>query len=297
MIKNKEAKLRRLEAEDERQYMINEKYEVYEKHGAPVGARAFHYHNFYEVIYVMEGEYASMIENKVYYLKKGDFLLTDRNVVHKYHYVEKKHENSRRIILWITQEMLEDLSDGEADLSACFKKRGHDSCACHFPIYYEEQLRGYLMKLAMSEILDMELPGVKPVLDRGYLTLFFVYLNALCERKEYLFAAEDMAEHPMVETVSKYIENHITEPILVDELAEQVHMSKYHFLRKFKELTGMTAHAYINSKRLIKASEGLKSGHSITQVYQEAGFSDYSSFLRNFKAMFGVAPGKYRDYY
>lgn len=295
MSDKKEAKIRKLEATDERQYMMNEKYEVYEKQGAPLGAISFHYHNFYEIIYVLEGEYSSMIENQTYPMKKGDFLLIDCNVMHKYHFVEKKHDSSKRIILWITQKMLDSLSEGEVDLGACFTRQ--ESRAYHFPVYYEEQLRGYLLKLAMSESVDVELPGAKPVLDRGYLTLFFVYLNALCGRKEYLFASQDMVEHPMVEEVSRYIAEHIAEPILVEELAERVHMSKYHFLRKFKELTGMTVHTFITSKRLIKACEGLKDGWSITQVYQSCGFSDYSSFLRNFKNTFGVSPGKYKDFY
>ena len=86
-----EKRIRVLEATDERQYMMNENYEVYEKQGAPVGAIAFHYHNFYEIIYVLEGEYSSMIENQTYHLRKGDFLLIDQNVMHKYHYIEKKH--------------------------------------------------------------------------------------------------------------------------------------------------------------------------------------------------------------
>lgn len=291
----REAKIRRLESTDERQYMMNETYEVYEKYGAPTGAMTFHYHSFYEIIYVLEGEYSSMIENQTYHMKKGDFLLIDCNVMHKYHYIEKKHDSSRRIILWITPKMLESLSDGEVDLGACFA--GQESCAYHFPVYYEEQLRGYLMKLAMSEMMDVELPGAKPVLDRGFLTLFFVYLNALCARKEYLFAAEDMVTHPMVETVSAYIEAHMSEAVYVEDLAEAVHMSKYHFLRKFKELTGVTAHTFLTDKRLIRACEYLKEGMSITQVCQKTGFGDYSVFLRNFKATFGVAPGKYKDFY
>ena len=58
-----EAKIRRLDADEDRQYMLNEKYEVYEKQGAPMGATTLHYHNFYEIIYVLEGEYSSLIEN------------------------------------------------------------------------------------------------------------------------------------------------------------------------------------------------------------------------------------------
>lgn len=290
-----EQRIRKLEATDERQYMFNEDYEVYEKLGAPLGALAFHYHNFYEIIYVLEGEYSSMIENQTYHLHKGDFLLIDQNVMHKYHYVEKKHDSSQRIILWVTARMLAELSEGEMDLAACFSNR--ESCAYHFPIYYEEMLRGYLLKLAMSEIMVGESPGAKKVLDKGYLTLFFGYLNILCKRREYLFKDEELISHPLVEQVSDYIDTHIGEKITIEELASQVHMSKYHFLRKFKELTGVTAHSFLMDKRLIKACEELREGRNISQAYQVAGFADYSSFLRNFRAAYGVSPGKYVEFY
>ena len=94
----KQAQLKQLLAEDERQYLLDDNYEVYEKIGAPVGASAFHCHSFYEIIYVLEGEYSSMMENQIYNLKKGDFLLIDSNIMHKYNYVEGKHENSKRPI-------------------------------------------------------------------------------------------------------------------------------------------------------------------------------------------------------
>ncbi len=283
--------IKTLDAADERQYMLNENYEVYEKQGAPMGALSFHHHNFYEIIYVLEGEYSSLIENQIYHLKKGDFLLIDMNVLHKYHYIEKKHDSSKRIILWITEQMLAQLSGGQVDLAKCFK--GKESAAYHFPVYYEEMLRGYLLKLALAESVQ----NIKQVLDRGYLSLFFGYLNTLCDRTEYFAAGEEVALHPVVNKVSAYIEEHITEKITVEVLADYVHMSKYHFLRKFKELTGVTVHAYLTDMRLIKACEELKAGSSIELAYQRAGFADYSSFLRNFKSAYGVSPKKYKDYY
>lgn len=99
----------------------------------------------------------------------------------------------------------------------------------------------------------------------------------------------------MVEQVSEYIDRHIRERITLEELAGHVHMSKYHFLRKFKEQTGVTAHNFVLNKRLIRAGEELSRGRGVTEVWQEAGFTDYSSFLRNFKRTFGVSPGKYRS--
>lgn len=292
---NQEHQIRILEASDERQYMINERYEVYEKQGAPTGAMAFHYHNFYEILYVLEGEYSSMLENRTYHLRKGDFLLINRNVMHKYHYIEKKHDSSKRIILWITEQMLEQLAAGDMELTTCFEN--NRSCACHFPVYYEELLRGYLLQLARRESEEESRSGSKKVLDRGYLTLFFGYLNILCCRTEYLFEAHEVIRHPLVEEVNDFIAGHMKERITVELLAEQVHMSKFHFLRKFKELTGVTVHSFLTDKRLIRACEELKQGSSVTQAYQEAGFPDYSSFLRNFKAAYGVSPGKYIEYY
>lgn len=289
------SKIKTVAASDERQYMINEHYEVYEKQGAPTGAAALHYHNFYEIIYVLEGEYSSLLANQVYHLKKGDFLLIDCNVMHRYHPMPEKDASSKRIILWITKATLEKLSGGAMDLSACFN--GGKSCAYRFPVYYEEMLRGYLMKLVMSELVDGQQPGSKEVMDRGHLTLFFAYLNLLYSRKEYWFKEEETTSHPLVEAISSYIEEHIQDNITVDDLANHAHMSKYHFLRKFKDLTGSTAHAFVIDKRLLHAVEDLRKGMDITHVWQNAGFADYSSFLRNFKNAFGVSPGKYREFY
>ena len=289
-----ESRIRRVEAWDERQYMLDENYEVYEKEGEPVGAASLHYHNFYEIIYVMEGEFSSLAEDKIYPLHRGDFLLINRNVMHKYQPVEKKQVSSKRIILWITDGMLERLGEGQMELAACF--HGETVKVCHFPVYYEELLRGYLLKLALSQVLDGEPPGTKQVMDRGYLLLFFSYLNVLCRVGEY-FSTEEFVGNTLVEQVSAYIDEHMEETITLDILAEQVHMSKYYFLRKFKEMTGVTVHTFLTDKRLIKACQGLREGKSITQVWQSCGFSDYSSFLRNFKAAYGVAPGRYLDFY
>ena len=281
-------RIRQLPATEERQYLIDGDYEVYEKEGVPTGAMALHYHNFYEILYVLEGEYSSMVENQSYHLHKGDFLLVDQNVMHKYQPTAGGRENSKRIIMWVTGSFLRGLSDEDLDLTECFRLQ--DSRAWHFPVYYEEMLRGFLLKLVM----DGTSTGIRRAMDRGYLTLFFSHLNLLCTRKESLLSGEFVAEHPLVAQVNAYVEAHMEEPITLEQLAEQVHVSKYHFLRRFKELTGVTAHAFVMNKRLIRACELLQKGESITTAYQSTGFGDYSVFLRNFKAAFGISPGQYR---
>ena len=284
----KQISYRRMEAADERQYMINGAYEVYEKLGAPIGAEVFHCHDFYEVIYVCEGEYAGVVGDRTYYLKKGDFLLIDRNIMHKYHYVEKRHDSSKRIILWISEDMLLDLSGGRREFLECFKMA--EGAAYHFPIYYDEMLRSYLFKLAQENVADVDLEGAKEILDRSYLSLFFVYINELCIKEKYTTIVENTFYSDMVQKVSLYIDENIAEKLTLDELAEHIHMSKYHFLRRFKEETGMTVHEFINNKRLVKARDMLKADRPLADAWQESGFNDYTTFLRNFKKVFGVSP-------
>lgn len=288
--------LRYREAADERQYMLSGDYEVYEKVGEPIGAGAFHYHDFYELIYVMEGEFSSLIEERAVQMRKGDFLLIDKNVMHKYHPTGKSMASSRRIILWISDQMLRELAEGEPFLTECF--RGEGPKLYHFPIYYEEILRGFLLKLAMSEILegtDTENTGIRKVMDKGNLSLFFGYLNALCKREEYLSSTQEIVDHPLVEQVTAYIEAHIGEEITVEDVAEAVHMSKFYFLRKFKEITGMTVHNFIVNKRIIAARQAMAEEKSITESWQMTGFADYSSFLRNFRKIYGISPREYRE--
>ena len=293
---NGKSNLRCRDAADERQYMLSGDYEVYEKVGEPIGAVAFHYHDFYELIYIMEGEFSSLIEDRAVRMRKGDFLLIDKNVMHKYHPTERKMDSSRRIILWISDQMLMELAEGEPLLTECFLGVGPK--LYHFPIYYEEILRGFLMKLAMSEILDgtdTQSSGIRKVMDRGNLSLFFGYLNVLCKREEYLSSTQEIVGHPLVEQVTGYIEAHISAEITVEDVAEAVHMSKYYFLRKFKEITGMTVHNFIVNKRIISACQVMSEGKSITESWQQTGFADYSSFLRNFRKIYGISPREYRE--
>lgn len=296
MAQERKNNLRYRDAADERQYMLGGDYEVYEKAGEPIGAVAFHYHDFYELIYVMEGEFSSLIEDQAVQMRRGDFLLIDKNVMHKYHPTGKSMASSRRIILWISDRMLRELVEGESLLAECFWGEGPK--LYHFPIYYEELLRGFLLKLAMSEFpegTDMENAVIRKVMDKGNLSLFFGYLEVLCKREEYLATTQTIVDHPLVEQVTAYIEAHIGEEITVQDVAETVHMSKFYFLRKFKELTGMTVHSFIVNKRIIAACQTMAEGKSITESWQMTGFADYSSFLRNFRKIYGISPREYRE--
>lgn len=81
----------------------------------------------------------------------------------------------------------------------------------------------------------------------------------------------------------------------INEFALEMAMSRAQLFRKMKSLTGLTAMDYIVSLRITKSEEMLLSTtKSISEVAIECGFSDASTFRRNFQKKHGKSPTQYR---
>ncbi|OLS59485.1 bifunctional DNA-binding transcriptional regulator/O6-methylguanine-DNA methyltransferase Ada [Pseudomonas putida] len=92
----------------------------------------------------------------------------------------------------------------------------------------------------------------------------------------------------------KLIESAEEEPSL-NQLAEQVNMSPYHFHRVFKRTTGLTPKAYASAHRARKLRTQLGNAESITEALYGAGFNSNSRFYESSNARLGMTPGAYRD--
>jgi AraC-like DNA-binding protein len=78
-------------------------------------------------------------------------------------------------------------------------------------------------------------------------------------------------------------------------LAAVAGMSKYHFLRVFGRLTGVTPYQYLISARLRRAALALASSRRpVIAIALEAGFGDLSTFNKSFRAAFERTPTQYR---
>ena len=65
-------------------------------------------------------------------------------------------------------------------------------------------------------------------------------------------------------------------------------------MHRFKEVTGYTLHQYISQKRLVWAGELIRSGMPVMKAAEQAGFSEYSTFLRAFRGTFHMSPREFR---
>jgi AraC family transcriptional regulator of adaptative response/methylated-DNA-[protein]-cysteine methyltransferase len=81
----------------------------------------------------------------------------------------------------------------------------------------------------------------------------------------------------------------------VDALAGAVGMSRFHFQRVFKELTGITPRAYAAAHRGSRARRALAQGSSVTEALYDAGFNSSGRFYEAAPALLGMTPTAYRD--
>lgn len=93
----------------------------------------------------------------------------------------------------------------------------------------------------------------------------------------------------------RYIDEHYTERIQVQDMAKEACFSKYHFLRLFKQTYGQTPHAYLTSLRIKRAKVLLLEESSITQVCFALGFESLPSFTHLFKRHTGLTPQQYLE--
>lgn len=77
-------------------------------------------------------------------------------------------------------------------------------------------------------------------------------------------------------------------------LATEVNLSKFQFLRQFKQATGMTPHAYLKRVRLELAKKSLSRGVLVADVAQQLGFFDQSHLNKAFKHAFLLSPVQFQ---
>jgi AraC-like DNA-binding protein len=81
--------------------------------------------------------------------------------------------------------------------------------------------------------------------------------------------------------------------ISLTNVARAAGLSRYHFLRVFKQATGLPPHLYRNLRRIERAKQLLRRGQPLADIALTVGFSDQSHLTNTFRKYTGATPGQY----
>ena len=98
-----------------------------------------------------------------------------------------------------------------------------------------------------------------------------------------------------VSRAKELLSSQLASPPSLEELAQAVGLSPFHFARVFRRATGLPPHSWLMQRRLEQARALLRNGCAPLSVAMQLGFADQSHLSRQFKQAYGVAPGQYRQ--
>lgn len=265
---------------------LNENYRYFHLRDTAGQERDFHFHEFDKLVILLSGAVDYIVEGVTYALTPGDLLIVRHHSIHKALIdVSVPYD---RVIIYLNRSYFERLMP-EAGLTAMFERSPGsgqdlykldadsrlrlDGCLkeCEGAMAANDGWRGALQDASMIKLLAV-LNGI-------------VYETAPAEQKARSY------DDKIADTLSFINENPAAD-LSVDALAERVFLSRYYFMRLFKEQTGSSVHSYVNQRRLLYASHLIREGMPAARAAAESGFGDYSSFHRSFRKTFGISPGQ-----
>jgi AraC-like DNA-binding protein len=143
--------------------------------------------------------------------------------------------------------------------------------------------------------------GARPV---AYFDGYLYDLTSACFEESWRYSSAPRVIVPQqAEAVSDFrvrksiqlITERLGDGIQLDAVAREAGLSRPHFYKLFRKLTGITPNIYLNTLLMERAIETLAATErSVTEIGFDLGFSSQSSFTRFFAANVGMAPTDYR---
>lgn len=250
----------------------------------------YHYHEFDKVILLLSGKVTYVVEGKSYFLKPGDILLVQHNMIHLPEI--DPSEPYERIVLWLGEDYLEQHKRNGESLSDCFELTHERSF--HLLRCDNEMRKKYIALFqSLEEALQEDAFGQSLLADTYFLQLL-IHLNRDIREDRTAELTETYRFDPKIEEIMRFVESNPSEDLSVEAISKRFFLSRYYLMHRFKEISGYTLHQYVNQKRIQYAGDLLKKGTAVMKAAEMAGFREYSTFLRAFQNTYHMSPREFQ---
>ena len=256
-------------------------YSVREVDG-PLDVFKPHAHNHYELYYLTRGRRNYFVANNIFTICTGDIILIPPGIIHKTTSVSSY--GHKRILLNFVEEYFP--KNIEEDISNLFSDY-HIS----IPETKADEV-DYIFKKLENEYNNTDEYSSEAI--KNIMSELFIKLLRISKETINIKNKTGKYESKIKNTL-ELLKKDISANITVDYAAEVSGLSKSHFEKLFKELTGFTFIDYLNMQRLLKSQKLLaKTSKSITDIAFECGFNSSNYFTTVFKKYSGLTPLKFR---
>lgn len=150
-------------------------------------------------------------------------------------------------------------------------------------------------KLIMDEIVR----GGEEIFKLNSFPEVRLHLKSMVKSACSYFASRKKSHNEELNTgILDYVEAHLKEINLCNTMiADNFTMNPKYLSRFFREQNGINLTDHINSRRLEAAKELLRKGVTVKEISEKVGYGHSVTFIRVFKKMEGMTPGKYREWF
>ena len=270
---------------------LNEGFRLFHLKDSRAQQLEYHYHEFDKLILMLGGKVTYVVEGVTYFLQPWDVLLVQHSLIHKP--IIDPAEPYERVVLWLDRTWLSQRSDPGERLDTCFdtaRERGFHLLRADGArrLRYMQTIQG------LEEALHSKEFGAARLADTLCQQLLIDVNRDILSGCTAAEATDSYRVDPKMEEILQYIVHHLDEDLSVDSLSKRFYLSRYYLMHRFKAVTGYTVHQYISQKRLLLAGELIRQGVPVMKAAEQAGFSEYSTFLRAFQNTFHMSPREFR---
>ena len=239
-----------------------------------------HTHDVCELLFMKKGNPRYFVEGRNYKLGKNCLVFSRAGDRHKI-YFDEPGPYERYNILYDEKKLPFDLYskipanidiinfDGNAIVCDLFKKSD----------YYCEHFEGEKLGKLLTGIAEELFFNISIAIDENSASGWY-----------------SASANPIVLEALSFIEENLTSNITIDTICDRLYITKSHLHHLFINHLQISPKKYILSKRLNLAKKAIRSGLRPIEACMQSGFSDYSTFYRDYKNLFGHCPSEELDF-